>query len=97
MIMRSGSIAVIAVLALAGQANAQAVSNAMSCTKAISQYEKYGRINTTTRSGATIPIYEGVPVSQRSSLMCRTTPIMVRTADNPSCVIAYKCLPRSFD
>jgi hypothetical protein len=69
------------------------VSNGMSCSQAVATYERNGRINTTTRSGTTLPLYGGVPVSQRSTLRCPTTGIKVTTKDNPGCIIAYQCMP----
>jgi hypothetical protein len=69
------------------------ISNNMSCSSAVASYERNGRINTTTRSGTTLPIYDGVPVSQRSTLRCPTVGVKVATSDNPRCIVAYRCMP----
>ncbi|MEC9343707.1 MAG: hypothetical protein VYD64_07650 [Pseudomonadota bacterium] len=73
---------------------AVAQSVAMSCAQAVSTYERSGRISVTTRGGATLPLYEGVKVSARSSLRCSTVGVTVAASDNRRCVIAYKCAPQ---
>ncbi|MCG6857571.1 MAG: hypothetical protein LJE67_05850 [Salaquimonas sp.] len=67
----------------------------MSCSQAVATYERSGRITVTTRSGTTLPIYDGVPVSKKSTLRCPQVAIQVQATDNKRCVVAYKCGPRS--
>lgn len=76
----------------AGVANAQIADN-MTCQQAVQYYERNGRISKITTGNTTIPIYNGVPVSQRSTLRCSTSSVYLKTLDNPRCTVAYKCAP----
>lgn len=89
-------VAVAAFLAGLGGAQAQQVTNSMTCQRAISAYESQGRVYTRTRSGAVLPIYGGVPVSKGRTLYCgrdrAKNTVRVITNDSQRCVIAYRCL-----
>ena len=74
-------------------AKAQSVS--MSCAQAVATYERSGRITVRSRSGTTLPFYDGVPVSRRSSQRCSQAPVSVAASDNPRCIIAYRCVPQA--
>lgn len=74
---------------------AQAVADKMTCQQAINYYEKNGRISKYAHGRTVIPIYNGVPVSQRKKLKCSSSGIRFKTTDNPRCTVAYKCIPRS--
>lgn len=84
-------------------ADAQQVSNNMTCAQAQAHYERNRQIHTRTRSGKILRIYRGVPRSQRHKLFCpddgdriglfddAVFPQMVRTKDTSRCVISYYC------
>jgi hypothetical protein len=77
-------------------ANAQTVTNNMTCQQAIAAYEKNGRVNIRQRSGTVLPIYNGTPLSQKNKLRCSSkSPTMVPTKDKPRCAVAYVCNPHS--
>lgn len=76
-------------------AQAQQLTNSMTCERAIATFERQGRVTTRTRSGSVLPIYGGVPASEGRTLYCgqervRNT-VRVITSDNNRCVIAYRC------
>lgn len=88
-------VAVAAILAGIDGAQAQQLTNSMTCERAISTYENQGRVTTRTRSGAVLPIYGGVPASKGRTMYCgrervRNT-VRVITTDSKRCVIAYRC------
>lgn len=85
-------LSVVLPFAFTGGAFAQIADN-MTCQQAVAYYESYGRISKITSGNQTIPIYDGVPVSQRSTLRCSTASVYLKTLDNPRCTIAYKCAP----
>lgn len=93
MLPRVLCLAVVMASALPLPAIAQTVG--MSCAQAVATYERTGRITITSRSGAVLPLYDGVPASQRSGLRCPQVPISVIASDTPRCTIAYKCGPRA--
>lgn len=76
-------------------ANAQALANDMTCAQAQAQFERHGRVTIRTRGGAILPIYGGVPTSQRGRLICEPfsvkTPKFIVTSDKRQCAISYKC------
>ena len=72
-----------------GIAHAQTTSDQMTCQQAVSTYERTG-------SGTVVPIYRPAPVSQRSSLYCRTrehsrSRYNVRNSDKRDCTIGFYC------
>ncbi|MCR9139670.1 MAG: hypothetical protein NXI27_27000 [Alphaproteobacteria bacterium] len=88
---------IIAATMVAGPVDAQAqqLTNSMTCERAKATYERQGRVTTRTRSGSVLPIYGGVPASEGRTLYCgqervRNT-VRVITSDNKRCVIAYRC------
>ncbi len=92
MLSRVLSLAVLIASALPLPAIAQTVG--MSCAQAVATYERTGRITITSRTGAVLPLYDGVPVSQRSGLRCPQVAVSVIASDSPRCTVAYKCGPR---
>ncbi len=76
-------------------ANAQALANNMTCSQAQATFERNGRITIRTRGGTILPIYGGVPASQRGRLICgpfsTKSPKFVVTTDTRQCPISYKC------
>jgi hypothetical protein len=85
------------VLCLAPEAFAQAVADNMTCAQAVSTYERNGRIYKLAHGKDVIPIYNGVPVSQKNRLVCDwgyiRTAYYTKTLDNKRCVISYRCTP----
>lgn len=81
--------------AFTDQAEAQQLSNSMTCKQAQDLYSKQKRINTKTRSGAVVPIYGGIPVDTGKRLHCgydsTQSSVFVITKDNRSCAVAYVC------
>jgi len=92
--LRKAGVLVTAAFSLIAIQQAQASTVAMSCAQAIATFERNGRITVTTRTGSTLPIFNGVPVSQRSTLRCPTAGIVVQATDNPRCTIGFNCMPR---
>jgi hypothetical protein len=76
-------------------ANAQTTTDQMSCQQVIATYEKNGRVYVRQRSGQVLPVYNGVPVSQRSRLRCEwdsyATGYSVKSKDKKRCVAMYLC------
>lgn len=77
-------------------AQALVTADQMTCARAVATYEKNGRIYVSTRSGTILPIYDGVPVSQKSRLNCPSADenaqrYNVRTKDARACTISYVC------
>lgn len=88
-------ITTAAIVAGSVGAQAQQLTNSMTCERAKATYERQGRVTTRTRSGSVLPIYGGVPASEGRTLYCgqervRNT-VRVITTDNKRCVIAYRC------
>jgi hypothetical protein len=85
----------VALLLLATSANAQMVSNDMSCEEAKAYYAEHGMIQ--TRDGdQVLPIDNGVPAEKRGELQCEqrgdvSLPVFVTTSDMNECAIAYAC------
>jgi hypothetical protein len=86
--------AAIVVLGFPASAFAQALSNDMTCAEAVAHYEKHGRIDTNL-NGQILPIYGGVPVSERAGMWCdedeAPTETFVKTRDRAQCAISYSC------
>ena len=65
--------------------------------QAVSTYERNGRIYKLAHGKDVIPIYNGVPVSQKNRLVCdwgyMKTAYYTKTLDNKRCVISYRCTP----
>ena len=85
----------LAVLVVPGTAVAQDVSDEMSCSEAIAHYERYRQINTIV-NGQVLPIDQGTPIRQADMLNCdgdqsSRFETMVKTRDDPQCVIAAYC------
>jgi hypothetical protein len=82
---------------LPSAAFAQAVADNMTCAQATSYYERNGRIYKIAHGKDVIPIYNGVPVSQKNRLVCDwgyvRTAYFTKTLDNKRCVISYRCTP----
>lgn len=81
---------------LAPVAVAQVTVDQMTCASAVATYERNGRVYVRTRSGVVLPIYNGVPVSQKSRLSCSSADenaqrYNVRTKDARYCTISYVC------
>jgi len=80
---------------LAYQASAQSVTNDMTCQQAISTYERNGRVYVRQRSGSVLPIYVGVPLSQKNRLYCDFDQFKmyytVPTKDKRRCGISWRC------
>ena len=74
---------------------AQTTTDQMTCNQVIASYEKYGRVYVRQRSGQVLPVYIGVPVSQRSRLRCEwdsfVTGYSVKSKDKKRCVAMYLC------
>ena len=85
----------IAAVGLPYAVQAQTTAEQMTCEQAVSTYERNGRIYVRTGSGAVLPIYRPVPVSQRSRVYCRPretrTRYNVRTSDKRHCTIGFYC------
>lgn len=82
--------------ALTPAAHALVTADQMTCAMAVASYEKNGRIYVRTRSGTVLPIYDGVPVSQKTSLNCPSADedaqrYNVRTKDAHYCTISFVC------
>lgn len=87
-------LSAVVVMAFANTADAQQVTNNMTCSQAQQIYAAQGSIRTRLRSGQVVNLYGGVPTSQRRQLNCmRSTrmPKMVETSDNGRCPISYSC------
>jgi hypothetical protein len=94
--MRLHVAALLIVSCLPAEALAQAVSDNMTCGQAIASYESNGRIYTYANGRTAVPIYRGVPASQRHALRCASKRgVMVTTSDNNRCVVGYYCAPTS--
>jgi hypothetical protein len=80
---------------------AQAIADNMTCAAAVNYYERHGRIYKIAHGKDVIPIYNGVPVSQRDALHCGFGYVRVayrtRTTDNPRCTISYSCVASGWD
>ena len=67
----------------------------MTCNQAIATYEKNKRVNVRTRNGQVLPIYGGVPVSQKGRLTCGRGSVRsgyhVKTTDKKRCSVMYTC------
>lgn len=76
-------------------ANAQTTTDQMTCKQVIAAYEKNGRVYVRQRTGQVLPVYLGVPVSQRSRLRCEwdmsVTGYSVKSKDKKRCVAMYLC------
>lgn len=85
--------ATIIALCLPTAASAQ-LSNDMTCEEAVTHFEENGRIETND-NGEVLPIFGGVPVSQRNDLQCEDnavpTPTLLKTSDSEECAVAYAC------
>ncbi len=84
------------IAAVVPSAQAQVTADQMTCAEAVATYERNGRIYVRTGSGAVLPIYDGVPVSQKSKLRCNSADesrqrYNVRTNDARYCTISYVC------
>ncbi|WP_136657086.1 hypothetical protein [Nitratireductor sp. XY-223] len=97
-VLTSASAALATILlgtAATGHAQAQQLTNNMTCAQAKAMYEAQGRVQTRTRTGTVLPIYGGVPEAKGRFLRCGRTntarPVSVITSDSNSCTIAYKC------
>jgi hypothetical protein len=84
----------ILVAAMPATAWAQQVSDEMTCAEAIEHYERYRQINTIA-NGQVLPIDQGTPIRQADMLNCTGNgnrfDTMVKTRDDPQCVIAAYC------
>ena len=74
---------------------AQAIADNMTCSEAVSYYERNGRIY--KRNGKdVIPIYNGVPVSKCRALHCNwgymKQGYSLKTKDKRRCTISYRCV-----
>lgn len=83
-------------MAFAPLAQARVTADQMTCAMAVASYEKNGRIYVRSGSGTVLPIYDGVPVSQKTSLSCPSADedaqrYNVRTSDAHACTISYRC------
>ena len=89
------SIAVAGLLLMPSAATAQQVSDDMTCSEAIAHYERNREINT-MQDGQVLPINQGTPIRQADTLNCSSDggnrfETMVKTRDDPQCVIAAYC------
>ena len=79
----------------AHHASAQGVTNDMTCQQAIAEYERNGRVYVRQRSGRVLPIYVGVPLSQKNRLLCDFDQFKmyytVPTKDKRRCAISWIC------
>ena len=79
----------------AHHATAQGVTNDMTCQQAIAEYERNGRVYVRQRSGRVLPIYVGVPLSQKNRLLCDFDQFKmyytVPTKDKRRCGISWRC------
>ena len=86
--------AAILALCFPGTAWAEVLSNDMTCAEAVAHYEKHRRIDT-NHDGQVLPIYGGVPVSERAGMWCdedeAPTETFVKTRDREQCPISYSC------
>lgn len=86
--------AALVALCIPVTASAEALSNDMTCEEAVAHYEEHGRIDTTV-DGQVLPIYGGVPVSEREGMWCdedeAPTETFVKTKDKEQCAISYSC------
>lgn len=73
---------------------AQQVSDDMTCAEAVEHYERNRQIMTIA-NGQVLPIDQGTPIRQADMLNCdgesSRFETMVKTKDNPQCVIAAYC------
>ena len=76
-------------------ANAQTTTEQMSCNQVIATYERNGRVYVRQRTGQVLPVYVGVPISQRWRLICEwdelVTGYSVKSKDKRRCVAMYYC------
>lgn len=81
-------------LCIPATAWAEVLSNDMTCAEAVAHYEEHGRIDT-NHDGQVLPIYGGVPVSEREGMWCdedeAPTETFVKTRDKEQCAISYSC------
>jgi hypothetical protein len=84
-----------ALFVLPPTANAQVISDDISCEEAKAYYAEHGMIQ--TRDGdQVLPIDEGVPEEKRGELQCEqrgdvSLPVFVKTSDLEECAVAYAC------
>lgn len=75
----------------------QAIADNMTCAQAQGHYEKYGRIYKIANGKDVIPIYVGVPLSQRNQLRCDYGDVKMqystKTTDSRRCPLAWVCRP----
>jgi hypothetical protein len=94
--MRLAMVLTFVLLGASGAAQAQVVSQNMSCGQAVAQFQNSGMVYKSVH-GQALPIRVGVPVAYRHSLRCeideRATPYWVPTTDTRRCVISYHCTP----
>ncbi|MEM9106313.1 MAG: hypothetical protein AAGC96_11720 [Pseudomonadota bacterium] len=87
--------ATVLALCVPAAAAEDALSDDMTCEEAVAHYAEYGRINT-TMDGQVLPIYGGVPVSERAGMICdeddAPTETFVKTKDKEQCPIAFSCI-----
>jgi hypothetical protein len=88
-------LALAALLPLSPAALAGQVSDDMTCSEAIAHYERYRQIDTIA-NGTVLPIDQGTPIRQAGMLNCDADQgsrfeTMVKTRDDPQCVIAAYC------
>lgn len=87
--------ALIAAIPFSATAQAQTLTNNMSCSQAKSVFEQRGRLTTRSRGGQILPIYGGVPARLKSQLRCYgdsiKAPRMVVTRDKRNCAVSYQC------
>ncbi len=79
---------------LPSNAFTQQTSDEMTCSEAISHFERSREINV-KQDGQVLPITQGTPIKQADMLNCAGNgsrfETMVKTRDNPQCVIAAYC------
>ena len=87
--------AALIAFAVPATAWAEALSNDMTCDEAVAHYEEHGRIDTNV-DGQVLPIYGGVPVSERAGMICdeddAPSETFVKTKDKEQCPIAFSCI-----
>ena len=87
-------LSAITVVGLPFAANAQALSNDMTCDEAKKYYAEHKRIQV-HEGDQVLPIYGGVPEAELDQLKCEPGdepgPIFVPAKDNRQCQIGYQC------
>ncbi len=72
-----------------------AVTNDKTCARVQQEFAQTGRVTTRSRSGATLPIYGGIPYAVKKIIYCGPREVahktFVITSDKRRCPISQRC------